>query len=410
MNKFFRFMFIFSISYLVLLWLVPPSSMQNKASITFQTQDSYTVWDLVTVKVENGTDSPVAFNSSCPNHYFKVFKNINWTKEDITNQLQIDDCKDLILNSKEERSIDFGKNNLKVFWSLADYKIIASTKDWKEFEANFKIVPEWFFSKLWNFLINRPIYNWLVWLIKYWPGMSLWFGIIMLTIIIRLLLLSPNYKALKNQKEMQKIQPELNRIKELYKWDQKRIAEETMKIWKKYNVSPMGSCLPMLIQFPILIALFLTIQNWLDENSSFLLYSFFQGFDFTLIKTNLFWILELTKPNIYVLPVIVWGLQYYQMRLTLWKIEDIKDHSGGAIQDQMQVMNKMMKYFLPLMITWVTATLPAAIWLYWGTSTIFSIVQQFYVNNKFPKQGKKIEEVEVVTWTTKKSGITTIRV
>ena len=91
------------------------------------------------------------------------------------------------------------------------------------------------------------------------PGHNLGWAIILLTLIIKLILLAPNQKALKAQKQMQKIQPQLDALKKKYANDQQKLAAETMEIWKKYKINPMSSCLPMLIQFPILIALFILL-------------------------------------------------------------------------------------------------------------------------------------------------------
>ena len=245
--------------------------------------------------------------------------------------------------------------------------------------------------------------------------MSLGFWIIMLTIIVKLLLLAPSQKALHWQKAMQKIQPDINKVKEKYKWDQQKIAVETMKIWKKNWTNPFWSCLPLLIQFPILIAIFFIIKDWLTENSAYLLYPYFSGFDYSLMETNFLWILDLAKIDIFVLPVIVWGLQYFQMHLSFKWQENKKwsNSSWDMMQQQMQMMSKMMKYFMPLMIAIFTANMPSAIWLYWWVSTLFSIIQQIFVNKnsdiwnkkshlfKFKDKNKKnkkdYEDVEIVS-------------
>lgn len=408
MDKFLRFLFIFSATYLVLLFFMPNPQKQVENNIIFSSEKEFTIWDLVAINVVNNTKNDVIFKSYCPNFYFKIEKNVNWQKQDLTKQVQTKDCTDITLKPWETRQISFGDDNHSVFSIEWNYKIMWTTKDWKEFETSFIINKPWILKQIWNAFIYKPIYNLLIILVQYWPSHSLWFWIILLTIIIKLLLVVPNHKALKSQKAMQKIQPEINKIKEKYKWDQQKIASETMQLWKKYNTNPFWSCLPLLIQFPILIAIFFIIKDGLTLNSSIYLYSFLSDFSYSLIQTNFLWILDLTKPNLYVLPVIVWWLQYYQMHIS-FKWQPDSWNSSDMMAMQMQMMSKMMKYFLPLMVIVFTATLPSAIWLYWWISTAFWIIQQAFINNLDKKQKpnhdkEDVQDAEIIStknWITK---------
>ena len=406
MEKFLRFIFIFSFTYLVLLWFMPKPDVQTEGKLAFYTAGSYTIWDVVEIDIKNSTKEDVIFQSECPNFYFKIEKNIQWEKADLTNNINTVDCTDLVVKAWENKKLNLWDENLKIFGEEWKYKFIATTKLWKEFETNFEISEPWFFKKyIWNAFIYKPIYNALIFLIKLWPWMSLWFWIIFLTLLIKIILIAPSHKALKGQKAMQKIQPELNKIKEKYKWNQQKIATETMEVWKKHKANPLWSCLPLFIQFPILIAIFYIIKDWLNANSSYLLYDQFSGFDYSAIQTNFLGLLELTSPNIYVLPIIVWALQFFQMHLSFkWQPAPGKDSwNKDMMQQQMQMMSKMMKYFMPIMIAVFTATLPAAIWLYWGVSTLFAILQQLFINKddkgswKPNKKDREIIDVEVVT-------------
>lgn len=409
MDKFLRFLFIFSVTYLLLLFLLPSEQKAVTNNIIFNTEKEYTIWDLITVNVTNNTSNVTVFESYCPNFYFKIEKNINGEKSDLTKEINTKECDNIVLQPGENREISLGEDNHSLFNSEWTYKILWTTEDWKEFESIFTIWKPWLFMTMWNAFIYKPIYNLLIVLVKYWPMHSLGFWIIALTILIKLLLVVPNHKALKSQKAMQKIQPEINKIKEKFKWDQQKIASETMQIWKKYNTNPLWSCLPLLIQFPILIALFYIIKNWLSLNSSVYLYSFLSNFDYSLIQTNFLWLLELTKKNLYVLPVAVWALQYYQMHLSFkWQPTMANNSNNDAMAMQMQVMNKMMKYFLPLMVIVFTATLPSAIGLYWWISTAFWVLQQLFINKNDKKtktnNTSKIQDVEIVNnhkWITK---------
>ncbi len=404
MEKILRFIFIFSFTYLVLLWFMPKPDVQTESRLVFSTAWNYTIWDIVEINIDNSTKEDVTFKSSCPNFYFSIERNIQWEKEDITDRVNTEDCSDLVVKAWENKKINLWDNNLNTFVQEGNYKFIAITDNWKEFEATFEVSKPWFFKQyIWNAFIYKPIYNALIFLIKIWPWMSLWFGIIFLTLLIKLILLAPSHKALKGQKAMQKIQPELNKIKEKYKWNQQKIATETMEVWKKHKANPLWSCLPLFIQFPILIAIFFIIRDGLNANSAYLLYSQFATFDYSAINTNFLGILDLTKPNIYVLPLVVWALQFFQMSLSFngQQVPDKNSWSKDMMQQQMQMMSKMMKYFMPIMIAVFTATLPAAIWIYWWVSTAFAILQQVFINKddsgtwKQNKKNKDIIDVDV---------------
>ena len=407
-EKILRFLFIFSVTYVVLLWMLPNQDIKSTNQIIFSSDDEYTIWEVVRLEIENQTAEVVEFEDSCPNYYFKVERNILGEKEDITNSINTENCAMISLKPWEKQMFDFWENNIKLFDKKWNYKFIAKTTAWKEFETNFEISEPWFFVKyIWNAFIYKPIYNALIFLITVLPWMDLWFWIIALTILLKIILIIPSHKALKGQKAMQKIQPEINKIKQKYKWDKQKIAKETMEVWKKHKANPLWSCLPMLIQFPILISIFWIINDWLNVNSSYLLYSYFGVFDYSLIETNFLWILDLTTPNIIILPLMVWGLQFLQMHLSFAKnipTEPKSEEGGDFMQQQMQSMGKMMKYFMPIMIAVFTATLPAAVWLYWWVSTLFATVQQIFVNqdSDTPKKSKKdkykdVEDAVVVS-------------
>ena len=152
---------------------------------------------------------------------------------------------------------------------------------------------------------------------------------------------------------MQKVQPELDGLKKKYKDEPQKLAEETMKIWQKHKVNPMSSCLPMLVQFPILIALFYVVKDGLEFINPQLLYANLQGFDPSIINTVFLGIIDLTEVNIIVLPIVIGGLQFFQMKLTVGK--------ASKSNDAIPMMNKVMMYFMPVMIALFTATLPAAV-------------------------------------------------
>jgi YidC/Oxa1 family membrane protein insertase len=369
-----------------------PAPITSDKPIVFVTsKNEYATGKIVELKIYNNTEKRLTFKNSCPNEPFTVLYT-SLTEPVIVSHKTEMDCtkqtdpstKDIVINPKSSTLIRYIYWSNALFNQLGEYKIVADftlAGEKIRVESNeFNFVERGILGKTWVNFIYRPMYNALIFLIDVAPQKSLGIAIILLTLIIRLILFLPSQKALKAQKRMAEIQPKLNAIKEKYKDNQQKMAEETMKIWKENKVNPMGSCLPLIIQFPILIALFYVIQDGLNPDKATLLYSFLNTFDFTNIQTIFLNILPLTAKNIIVLPLIIGGLQFIQLKLTM--VKNKTEKKKGAAMDQAQSVQNMMLYFMPVMIAVFTASLPAGVGLYWGTSTLFGIAQQIYVNKK----------------------------
>lgn len=259
----------------------------------------------------------------------------------------------------------------------------------------FEIEEPGLFTQGWRTFIYNPILNLLVGMLIYLPGHNLAIAIILLTVFIRTLLLAPSHKAMKAQKRMQDMQPRLEELKKKYANDQTRLAQETMLLWKTHKVNPLSSCLPILIQLPILIALFYVVNGGLSPDRSVLVYDFLPHFSLHEIDTMVLGFDLLTR-SIIVLPLIVGGLQFLQMQLMqARKKKKTDDKPAKSMQSEMEAANKMMKYIMPVMIAVFTAQLPAAVGLYWGTSTFYGILQQLVVNREGSKPQSPDDEVQV---------------
>jgi len=198
---------------------------------------------------------------------------------------------------------------------------------------------------------------------------------IILTIILRGVLHKQNKKAMIAQKKLSKIQPKLNEIRNKYKDDQQKMAQETLKIWSQEKINPLSSLTPMLVQFPILIGLFYVIQGVLNIDNQYLIYDLLSHIRLEEIGTQFTNLIDLKKSNKIVLPIIVASLQFTQMYMTLPKSDDKTDSTQKGIQNG-------MLYFMPALIAVVTATLPSGVGLYWGTSTLIGICQQYFINKE----------------------------
>ncbi|MBI3618895.1 YidC/Oxa1 family membrane protein insertase [Candidatus Peregrinibacteria bacterium] len=257
--------------------------------------------------------------------------------------------------------------------------------------ARFAIVEPGAFTKLFRTFISAPFLNFLIFVASLLPDHNLGVAIIVLTLVVKFLLFWPTQKALEGQKKMQMLQPKLDALKAKYGSDAKKIQEETMKLWKEHHINPLSACLPTLLQFPILIGLFYTVRdNAQLELSRHLIYPFYQHLTWHF-GTN-FLGLDLLKPNIFIMPILLVVLQFLQMKLSFaivkrkkaqtQKIIDVGAEKEKKPASPMAAQQNVMLYGLPLMIGFFALRFPAAVSLYWGVSTLFGIGQQLIVNRE----------------------------
>lgn len=183
-------------------------------------------------------------------------------------------------------------------------------------------------------------------------------AIIILTLLIKVITYPLSYKQMHSMKKMQEIQPLVAEVQKKYKKNPEKANKEVMELYKQNKVNPMSGCLPLLIQMPILIALFQALQNFTyqDMGSSF------------------FWIPHLKDPDpTYIIPVLVGVTTYLQAKLTT---PSSSANSAGASTQ------KMMLYFMPLFIGYISMKFPAGLGLYWIFFSLFGTVQQLFINRQ----------------------------
>lgn len=185
------------------------------------------------------------------------------------------------------------------------------------------------------------------------------FTIVLLTIIIKIIFFPLSAKAYRSMAKMRKFAPKMQQMKELYGDDRQKMAQETMKLYKKEKINPMGGCLPMLVQMPVFIALY-----WVFMESVELRHSPF-----------IFWIEDLSSRDpFFILPLIFGASMFLQMRL------------GAQPTDPMQ--QKVMK-FLPIGFTAFFLLFPSGLVLYWVVNNSISISQQQFINWRVMKEDQK---------------------
>ncbi len=279
----------------------------------------------------------------------------------------------------EKKSFDFSSFETELFAKVNELKNKP-----KGLSTEFRIVEPNFLGSLWNTVFYQPVYNALIFFATSLPIKDMGVAVILLTIMIRLLIFIPTHKSLEQQKRLQQIAPKIQELQEKYKDDKATLGQETMKLYKEYNVNPLSSCLPLLIQLPILIALYVAVQNGINPSSIVFLYEPLRNVNLSEINTIFLWFWNLSAKDFIFLPLIVAALQFVQMKLTLPpnKKKDEEEKKSTKDANQMEVMNKTMLYMLPILMFATTASLPSAVGIYLATTTIFSIAQQLIINKE----------------------------
>lgn len=176
-------------------------------------------------------------------------------------------------------------------------------------------------------------------------------AIILLTLAIKVLTFPLTWKSMKSMEAVRKLAPEIEKLKKKHGDDREKLNVETMQLYQRHKVNPLGGCLPMLIQMPIWLALYTTLQSSVElYNEPFLSP----------------WISDLTsKDPFYILPI--------SMGVTMFVTQKLQPMQMDATQQ------KMMLYFMPIFFTFIMLQLPAGLTLYIFTNNILSIVQQLWL-------------------------------
>lgn len=247
--------------------------------------------------------------------------------------------------------------------------------------------------QLFHVIFYQPLYNLLVFFYDVLPWGGIGLAIIIVTILVKGILFPFTFKSLKSQRDMQLIQPKIAEIREKYKDDREKMAQELMSVYKDNNVNPMASCLPLLIQLPIFWALFRVLQDGINQIDPTILYSFVPNPG--VIETMFLGIIDLAKISI-PLAILAAIAQYFQVKKTIARrpAKEIAKKPGAKDEAMMANMNKMMLYFMPLITLVIGVTsLPGGVMLYWLATTFLTLVlYTIFLPNK--KEEKKEEAAD----------------
>lgn len=269
---------------------------------------------------------------------------------------------------------------------------------------------------LFNQLLIWPIVNLLIGFYRLFENMgipgALGFAVISMTVLIRLFLHPLTVSQIKNARKMADLKPELDKLSKKYKDDKIKLQQEQLKIYQQVGINPGMGCLPLLIQFPILIALYRVFfdllsngefsKSMIDDINKILYHPslYIEKLDLAFFGANL-----AIKPSdwptsgvwLLSVPVATGVLQYFQTKLMSVsspgkEIEKKKKKIKKEKKDEDlgTMMQKQMSVMMPLMIGFFSYSFPLGLSLYWNTFTIFGIIQQYKINKETEQEdGKK---------------------
>jgi len=219
-------------------------------------------------------------------------------------------------------------------------------------------------SEVFHEILYRPLFNALILLYQFLPFHDLGVAIILLTFLIRIVLYPLSTSSLKAQKKISNLQPKINEIQKKIK-DSKEKTEAILKLYQKEKINPFGGILPLLLQIPILIALYRVFFQ-VQEIDPALLYGFVLNPG--NLNPNFLGILNLINASL-PLAILAGILQFIQAKA-------ISTKSTGADSDVSKMIQKQSLYIFPLLTFFILSRLPSAVGLYWITTIIFSLGEQ----------------------------------
>jgi len=189
-------------------------------------------------------------------------------------------------------------------------------------------------------------------------------AIILLTVVIKLLMAPLTHKSFVSMKQMQKLQPQMERLKVKFKDDKEKLNKEVMELYRRNGVNPLGGCLPMVLQFPVFIGLYNALSTPIElRHASFL------------------WIKDLSRPDWESLPIAFGGWHFgipvltILMGASMFLQQWMTPTAGDPNQRKLMLM-------MPILFTFMFVSFPAGLTVYWLVNNILTIAQQYWINRQ----------------------------
>lgn len=207
-------------------------------------------------------------------------------------------------------------------------------------------------------------------------------GIILLTIIIKILLWPLSKKSASSTAKMGALQPKMQELQAKYKDNPQKLNQETAALYKEAGVSPLGGCLPMLLQFPILIAMYGLLNKHFELRGAMFIPGWIPDLSVPETIATLGFNLPLLGNEIHLLPILYTVSMVFSMKIT-------QTQSSGA---QNGGMMKFMTYGMPILFFFILYSAPSGLLLYWSAQNALSMIQQVYTNMKLKKNPTSLDK------------------
>ncbi|MEK7659667.1 MAG: YidC/Oxa1 family membrane protein insertase [Patescibacteria group bacterium] len=231
---------------------------------------------------------------------------------------------------------------------------------------------------LYTTIIYQPLLNAIIALTAIMPDQSVGYAVIIITICVRTILFPLQHRATKVQEAMKHLEPHLTALKEEHKDNREELARRTLELYKKHGINPFTSFFLLLIQLPILIALFKIFQHGLTGDISAQLYSFVPHPDYI---NMMFLGINLSQPFI-PLAILAAITQFVQVKLMMTKQKAQPQRGEGFGPEFQRAMQTQMPYIIPLMVGLFGMKFAAALPLYWTVMNVLAIVHEGIVRKR----------------------------
>ncbi len=238
-------------------------------------------------------------------------------------------------------------------------------------------------GQIFHTTLYQPIFNVLIGAYGVLPVKDLGLVIILVTVAIRIIFYPLSKSAARSQRNLAKIQPKIKELQEKHKGNKEEQSKAMMAFYKENKVNPIAGCVPMLIQLPVLIALFAVFNNGLDPEAFKDLYSFVPAPGD--INTRSFGFLELTQKSPLWLAFAAGAAQFVQSAMMLKTTQNIGTKEKKEGMDMNAMIAFQTKYFFPIMTVLFAINFKTALGLYLLATTAVSVVQQYFINKSVIK-------------------------
>lgn len=244
-------------------------------------------------------------------------------------------------------------------------------------------------QNLWTTVFYEPLYNALIALTNAVPGGDIGIAIIILTVGVKLLLYPLSHKSVRTQAAMKLLEPEIQALREKHGKNREELARKTMELYKERQVNPFSGCLLILLQFPVILALYFVFLKGVGSGEG-ALYSFVSMPE--VLNTHFLGLVDVHGKNI-IIAILAAVAQFIQSSLLVSKSAPLEPGKTRSFQEEFaRSMNIQMKYMIPVLIGFVAYATSAAVAIYFATSAIFGAAERLIVEYRM----KKLKEVDGV--------------